>query len=163
MNRILITALSLTTIFMISCQQQKFNYPVTSKADQVDDYFGTKVADPYRWLEDDTSAQTAEWVKAENAVTFAYLDQIPYRQKIQDRLTKIWDYPKVSAPYKEGGRYYYSKNNGLQNQFVEYSRETLDGQERMVLDPNTFSADGTVSLTNFNPSEDGKYIGMPGI
>jgi prolyl oligopeptidase len=159
MNKILITALSLTMIFMISCQQQKFNYPVTAKENQVDDYFGTKVADPYRWLEDDTSAQTAAWVKAENAVTFAYLEQIPYRQKIQDRLTKIWDYPKVTAPYKEGGRYYYSKNSGIQNQFVEYSKETLDGPERMVLDPNTFSEDGTVSLTNFAPSEDGKYIG----
>lgn len=159
MNRILITALSLTTIFMISCQQQKFNYPVTAKENQVDDYFGTKVADPYRWLEDDTSAQTAAWVKAENAVTFAYLENIPYRKKIQDRLTKIWDYPKVSAPYKEGGRYYYSKNSGIQNQYVEYSKETLDGPERMVLDPNTFSTDGTVSLTNFAPSEDGKYIG----
>ncbi|MCK9401430.1 MAG: prolyl oligopeptidase family serine peptidase [Bacteroidales bacterium] len=159
MNKILITAFSLTTIFMISCQQQKFTYPVTAKDDQVDDYFGTKVADPYRWLEDDTTAQTAEWVKAQNIVTFGFLEQIPYRQKIQDRLTKIWDYPKVSAPYKEGGRYYYSRNNGLQNQFVQFSKETLDGEERMVLDPNTFSEDGTVSLTNFNPSEDGKYIG----
>ncbi len=146
-------------IFMISCQRQNFNYPVTAKVDQIDDYFGTKVADPYRWLEDDTSAQTAAWVKAENAVTFAYLEKIPYRQKIEERLTKIWDYPKVSAPYKEGGRYYYSKNSGIQNQFVQYSKETLDGPERMVLDPNTFSEDGTVSLTNFSPSEDGKYIG----
>jgi len=144
---------------MISCQQQKFTYPVTAKEDQVDDYFGTKVADPYRWLEDDTTAQTAQWVKAQNAVTFGFLEQIPYRQKIQDRLTKIWDYPKVSAPYKEGGRYYYSRNNGLQNQFVQFSKETLDGEERLVLDPNTFSEDGTVSLTNFSPSEDGKYIG----
>ncbi len=159
MNKILITALSFTMIFMISCQQQKFTYPVTAKVDQVDDYFGTKVADPYRWLEDDTSAQTAEWVKAQNAVTFGFLEQIPYRQKIQDRLTKIWDYPKVSAPYKEGGRYYYSRNNGLQNQFVQFSKDTLDGEERMVLDPNTFSEDGTVSLSAFSPSEDGKYIG----
>jgi prolyl oligopeptidase len=159
MNKLLIIALSLTTIFMISCQQQKFNYPVTAKVDQVDDYFGTKVADPYRWLEDDTSAQTAEWVKAQNAVTFGYLEQIPYRQKIQDRLTEIWDYPKVSAPYKEGGRYYYSRNTGIQNQFVQFSQEALSGEERMVLDPNTFSEDGTISLSNFTPSEDGKYIG----
>lgn len=159
MKKVLILALSVTTIFMISCQQQKYNYPVTAKVDQADDYFGTKVNDPYRWLEDDTSAQTGEWVKAQNAVTFGYLEQIPYRQKIQDRLTKIWDYPKVSAPYKEGGRYYYSKNSGIQNQFVQYSKETLDGEERMVLDPNTFSADGTVSLSTFSPSEDGKYIG----
>jgi prolyl oligopeptidase len=159
MKKLLLISLSLTMIFMISCQQKKFTYPVTAKVDQVDDYFGTKVADPYRWLEDDTSKQTAEWVKAENAVTFAYLEQIPYRQKIEDRLTKIWDYPKVSSPYKEGGRYYFSKNSGIQNQFVEYSRETLDGPERIVLDPNTFSADGTVALAAFTPSEDGKYIG----
>jgi prolyl oligopeptidase len=159
MNKLVIIILSLTTIFMISCQQQKFDYPSTAKVDQVDDYFGMKVADPYRWLEDDTSAQTAEWVKAQNAVTFGYLEQIPYRQKIEDRLTKIWDYPKVTAPYKEGGRYYYSKNSGIQNQFVEYSKVALDGEERMILDPNTFSADGTVSLSNFSPSEDGKYIG----
>ncbi len=159
MNKFFIMALSLTTMLMISCQQQKFTYPVTAKVDQVDDYFGTKVPDPYRWLEDDTSAQTAEWVKAQNAVTFAYLEQIPYRTKIQERLTKIWDYPKVSAPYKEGGRYYFSRNSGIQNQFVQYSKETLDGEERMVLDPNTFSADGTISLSAFSPSEDGKYIG----
>lgn len=159
MNKIIISALSLTMILMISCQQQKFNYPVTAKVDQVDEYFGTKVADPYRWLEDDTSAQTAEWVKAQNAVTFGFLEAIPYRTKIQERLTKIWDYPKVSAPYKEGGRYYFSKNSGIQNQFVQYSKETLDGEERMVLDPNTFSEDGTVSLSAFSPSEDGKYIG----
>lgn len=159
MKKLIFLLLSLTVVLMISCQQQKFNYPVTAKVDQVDDYFGTKVADPYRWLEDDTSAQTAEWVKAQNEVTFGYLGQIPYRQKIQERLTKIWDYPKVSAPYKEGGRYYYSRNDGLQNQFVQYSKETLDGEERMVLDPNTFSEDGTVSLSAFSPSEDGKYIG----
>jgi prolyl oligopeptidase len=144
---------------MISCQKQRFNYPISAKVDQVDDYFGTRVADPYRWLEDDTSSQTAEWVKAQNAVTFGFLEQIPYRQKIQERLTGIWDYPKVTAPFKEGGRYYYSKNDGLQNQFVLFSKETLEGDERMVLDPNTLSEDGTISLSAFYPSEDGKYIG----
>jgi prolyl oligopeptidase len=144
---------------LYGCTQQKFQYPVTTKVDQVDDYFGTQVADPYRWLEDDTSAQTAEWVKAQNALTFGYLEQIPFRQKIQDRLTKIWNFPKVTAPYKEGGRYYYSKNDGLQNQYVVYSKDALDAEERMVLDPNTFSEDGTVALSAFAPSEDGKYIG----
>ena len=146
-------------LLMISCNQQRFDYPVTAKVDQVDEYFGTKVSDPYRWLEDDTSAQTAAWVKAQNEVTFAYLNEIPFREKIKERLTKIWDYPKVTAPYKEGGRYYYSRNNGLQNQYVVFSKESLDGEEKMVLDPNTFSADGTVALTNFSPSDDGKYIG----
>jgi prolyl oligopeptidase len=141
------------------CQQQKFDYPVTAKVDHVDEYFGTQVADPYRWLEDDTSAQTAEWVKAQNEVTFGYLESIPFRQKIEDRLTEIWNYPKVTAPYKRGGRYYYSKNDGLQNQYVVYSKDELDAEERMVLDPNTFSEDGTVALTSFSPSQDGKYIG----
>lgn len=159
MKRFPILLLSVMMLTMISCQQQKYKYPATAKGDQVDEYFGIKVSDPYRWLEDDTSAQTAAWVKEENAVTFAYLESIPFREKIKERLTKIWDFPKVTAPFKEGGRYYYSKNNGLQNQYVVYSKETLDGPERMVLDPNTFSADGTVALTDFVPSEDGKYIG----
>lgn len=160
MKQNLILIMGLIALSMISCQQQqRFDYPVTSKVDQTDDYFGTKVSDPYRWLEDDTSAQTGEWVKAQNELTFAYLNEIPFRDKIKERLTKIWDYPKVTAPYKEGGRYYYSRNNGLQNQYVVYSKETLEGEERMVLDPNTFSEDGTVALTNFSPSDDGKYIG----
>ncbi|MDX9907292.1 MAG: S9 family peptidase, partial [Bacteroidales bacterium] len=103
MKKLLFISVSLMFFMMISCQQQpKFTYPVTAKVDQTDDYFGTKVADPYRWLEDDNSAETAEWVKAQNSITFGYLEQIPYRQKIQDRLTKIWDYPKVTSPYKEG-------------------------------------------------------------
>ncbi|MBW6460996.1 MAG: prolyl oligopeptidase family serine peptidase [Bacteroidales bacterium] len=164
MKRVFLAALSLTVIFMISCQQtqtpqQRPDYPVTAKVDHVDEYFGTLVADPYRWLEDDNSDETAEWVKAQNVVTFGYLDQIPFRDKIRERLTKIWDFPKETAPYHRGGRFYYSKNDGLQNQYVVFSRETLDGDERMVLDPNTFSEDGTISLTNFSPSDDGNYIG----
>jgi prolyl oligopeptidase len=142
-----------------SCQQQKFEYPVTAKVDHVDDYFGTQVADPYRWLEDDTSAQTEEWVKAQNEVTFGYLGSIPFRGKIEERLTEIWNYPKVTSPYKRGGWYYYSKNDGLQNQYVVFRKDKLEGEEQMVLDPNTFSEDGTVALTSFNPSMDGKYIG----
>ena len=159
MKQKLIPIMGFVMLLMISCNQQRFDYPLTAKVDQVDEYFGTKVNDPYRWLEDDTSAQTAAWVKAQNEVTFAYLNEIPFREKIKERLTKIWDYPKVTAPYKEGGRYYYSRNNGLQNQYVVFSKESLDGEEKMVLDPNTFSADGTVALTNFSPSDDGKYIG----
>jgi prolyl oligopeptidase len=141
------------------CQQQKYEYPVTAKVDQVDDYFGTQVADPYRWLEDDTSAQTAEWVKAQNEVTFGFLESIPFRDKIEERLTEIWNYPKVTSPYKRGGWYYYSKNDGLQNQYVVFRKDKLDGEEQLVLDPNTFSEDGTVALTSFNPSKDGKFIG----
>ncbi len=159
MKNKLLPAMGIIMALMISCQQQKIEYPVTDKVDQVDDYFGIQVSDPYRWLEDDTSAQTSAWVKAQNEVTFAYLNAIPFRDKIKERLTKIWDYPKVTAPYKEGGRYYYYRNNGLQNQYVVYSKETLEGEERMVLDPNSFSEDGTVALTNFSPSDDGRYIG----
>lgn len=155
--------MGLTFFLMVSCEQKQQrvrpDYPVTARVDQVDDYFGTPVADPYRWLEDDNSDETAEWVKAQNAVTFGYLEQIPFRQQLKDRLTKIWDYPKVTAPYKKGGRYYYSKNDGLQNQYVVYRKEALDGEEQLVLDPNTFSEDGTVALTGFYPSDDGKYIG----
>jgi len=159
MKRLPILMLVMAMTGFYGCQQQKFDYPVTAKVDHVDEYFGTQVADPYRWLEDDTSAQTAEWVKAQNEVTFGYLESIPFRQKIEDRLTEIWNYPKVTAPYKRGGRYYYSKNDGLQNQYVVFSKDELDAEERMVLDPNTFSEDGTVALTSFSPSQDGKYIG----
>ena len=164
MKKLFFAALSLTLVFMISCQQtqtpqQRLDYPVTAKVDHVDEYFDTPVADPYRWLEDDNSDETAEWVKAQNEVTFGFLEQIPFRDKIRERLTEIWDYPKETAPYYRGGRYFYSKNDGLQNQYVVYSKEILDGEERMVLDPNTFSEDGTIALTNFSPSDDGKYIG----
>lgn len=139
--------------------QQKYEYPETRKMDQTDEYFGTQVADPYRWLEDDKSDETAEWVKAQNEVTFGYLEKIPFRDDLEKRLTEIWDYPRVSAPYKKGGRYFLFKNDGLQNQDVVYVKESLDAAEQVLLDPNTFSDDGTVSLTGFTPSPDGKYIG----
>jgi len=145
---------------LMSCQpQKKFSYPETTKVDTVESYFGTNVTDPYRWLEDDNSAETEAWVVAQNEVTFGYLNEIPFRKKLEERLTQIWDYPKVSAPYKEGGRYYLYKNDGLQNQDVVFMKETLEDEEEIFLDPNTFSEDGTVSLTSFNPSKDGKYVG----
>ena len=157
MNKMLFSMAVITLVFMTACtMREKFRYPVTDKVEQTDDYFGIMVNDPFRWLEDDTSEQTAAWVKAQNDVTFGYLAQIPFRDKIKERLTNIWNYPKMSAPYKEGGRYYYSRNDGLQNQFVVFSKETLDSEEKMVLDPNTFSEDGTVALTDFSPSDDGK-------
>src|SRR5512138_703043 len=124
----------------------KVTYPVTQKVDTVDDYFGTKIADPYRWLENDTSAATAEWVKQENEVTNGYLSQIPFRDKIREKLTRIWDYPKIGVPFKEGPYYFFFKNNGLQNQAVFFVREGLEGEPRILLDPNTLSPDGTVAL-----------------
>jgi prolyl oligopeptidase len=141
------------------CKQQiSVKYPVTKKVDTVDNYFGTKIADPYRWLENDTSKATAEWVKAQNAVTFDYLSKIPFREKIRNRLTKIWNYPKYGVPFKEGPYYFFFKNNGLQNQSVLYFRKGLDGPANVLLDPNTLSTDGTIALSSMEVSHDGKYL-----
>lgn len=130
-------------------------YPVTRKGDVVDTYFGTKIPDPYRWLEDDRSEETAAWVKAENEVTFDYLSQIPFRAAIHARLEKLWNYERISAPFNEGDFTYYYRNNGLQNQSVLY-RKGKDGKEEVFLDPNTLSKDGTTSLggTNFTKKGD---------
>jgi prolyl oligopeptidase len=132
-------------------------YPETTKSDQTDDYFGTKVADPYRWLEDDNSEETKKWVSLQNGVTDNYLAQIPFRNKIHDRLEKLWNYEKFSAPFKAGERYFFYKNDGLQNQYVIYTQESLDGEAKVFLDPNTLSEDGTVSLGGLQMSDDGKY------
>ncbi|NOY36257.1 MAG: S9 family peptidase [Chlorobi bacterium] len=145
-------------IAITACQQQKLHYPVARKTDQADDYFGTKVPDPYRWLENDTSAETAAWVKAENEVTFGYLEKIPFRDKIRERITEIWNYPRMSSPWKAGGYYFFTKNDGLQNQSVYYMMDSLGAEPRIILDPNTLSKDGTVALTAFNVSRDGKYL-----
>ncbi len=132
-------------------------YPTTQKVNVVDDYFGTKVSDPYRWLEDDLSPETAEWVKAQNAVTFDYLSKIPYREQIEERITKLMDYEKQSQPFKEGKFTYFYKNDGLQNQDVLY-RQLGDGEAEIFLDPNTFSEDGTTSLAGVSFSRDGSLV-----
>lgn len=134
-------------------------YPATQKDTAVaDDYFGTKIKDPYRWLEDDQSAETKDWVQKQNIVTFGYLGQIPYREKIRKRLEQIWNYEKYGTPFKEGGKYYFFKNDGLQNQSVLYVQDTPDSEPKMVLDPNTFSPDGTTSLGELDFSKDGRYL-----
>ncbi len=134
-------------------------YPATRKDTAVaDDYFGTKIKDPYRWLEDDQSAETKDWVQKQNIVTFGYLGQIPYREKIRKRLEQIWNYEKYGTPFKEGGKYYFFKNDGLQNQSVLYVQDTPDSEPKMVLDPNTFSPDGTTSLGELDFSKDGRYL-----
>ncbi len=133
-------------------------YPKAKKVDQIDDYHGTKVADPYRWLEDDNSAETKAWVEAENKVTFGYLNEIPARAKIKRRLTKLWDFEKYGVPFKEGGRYFYSKNDGLQNQAVIYTADTIDAKPRVLMDPNRLSTDGTVALSGYSISDDGKHM-----
>jgi prolyl oligopeptidase len=134
------------------------SYPATKKVDVVDDYFGTKVPDPYRWLEDDNSPEVAAWVEAQNKVTFAYLDKIPYRAQLKDRLAKLYNYPKYSAPTRRGEYFIFSKNDGLQNQSVYYIQKGLDGTPEVLLDPNKFSADGTSRLGAFSISRDGKYL-----
>ncbi len=138
----------------VETKHVSLNYPITTKGKVVDNYFGTKVADPYRWLEDDRSQATHQWVVAENKVTHNYLNNIPYRQKIKQRLTEIWNYEKITAPFKEGHYTYFYKNNGLQNQYVMY-RKDANGKEEIFLDPNTFSKDGTVSLGQVSFSKDG--------
>ena len=141
-----------------SFAQTKVEYPKTKKIDQVDDYHGTKVADPYRWLEDDNSAETKAWVQAENKVTFDYLNQIPEREQLKKRLTELWNYEKYSAPRREGKYYFYSKNDGLQNQSVFYVSDSVKGEGRVLLDPNKLSKDGTVALSGMAISDDGKMM-----
>ena len=136
----------------------KINYPKTAKEKVIDTYFGAKVQDPYRWLENDTSAATAMWVKAQNRVTNDYLNQIPFRNDLKKRLTNLSKYQKYTSPFKKNGQYFYYKNNGLQNQSVLYRQSTLTSEPEIMLDPNTLSTDGTVALTNISFSKDGKYL-----
>ncbi|MFQ3580126.1 MAG: S9 family peptidase, partial [Bacteroidales bacterium] len=152
-------------LLLTACKNNKdamadfeLKYPETKRDSVYDEYFGIKVHDPYRWLEDDNSPETEEWVKAQNELTFSYLERIPYRQKIRDRLTKLWDYPKMSPPVNIKGKYFFFKNDGLQNQSVLYYMDKIKGTEKVVVDPNQLSKDGTVALSTFSVSDDGKYI-----
>ena len=133
-------------------------YPETKTCDTVDVYFGTEVADPYRWLENDTSAETEAWVAAENAVTQAYLNSLPMRDKLAKRLTELLNYEKIGTPVKHHGKWYFYRNDGLQNQYVLYEMDSLGGEPRVLLDPNTLSDDGTVALAGTSWSKDGKYM-----
>lgn len=139
-------------------EQAKLHYPSTRKVDTVDTYFGTKVADPYHWLEDDKSAETGEWVKAQNSVTYDYLSKIPFRDKIKERLTKIWNFEKRSALFKKKNYYFFYKNDGIQNQSVLYVQDGLKGTPKILLDLNTLATDGTVSLGGLAISKDAKYL-----
>lgn len=133
-------------------------YPTVRKDSVVDDYYGTQVADPYRWLENDTSAETMAWVKEQNKVSFAYLEKIPYRNQVKERLTKLWNYEKVGTPFNKGDYYFYSKNDGIQNQSVFYYMKGLDGEAKVLLDPNSLSTDGTASINGLGFSKDAKYM-----
>src|SRR5260221_8253693 len=141
--------------FVLIAQLQ---YPETKKGDVVEDYHGTKVADPYRWLEDDNSEETKAWVQEENKVTQDYLSKIPYRDKIKKRIEEMWNYPKYGAPFRKGDYYYFTKNNGLQNQAVWYQQKGMTGKPGVFIDPNKLSEDGTVSLGSINFSLNGKYM-----
>ncbi len=138
--------------------QSPLAYPRTSQTNQVDDYGGVKVADPYRWLEDDNSAGTKAWVEAENKVTFGYLEKIPERKSIRDRLTRLWNYERYGIPFKEGGHYFFTKNDGLQNQNVLYTVDSLETKPRVLLDPNKLTPDGTAALSGYAISEDGRLM-----
>lgn len=160
----LMSVVVITSIF-ISCKpaseqatSEKLIYPATAKSDQVDDYFGVKVSDPYRWLENDTAEDVKKWVTEENKVTFGYLEKIPFRNKIKERLTDIFNYPKYSNPFRAGEYYFFSKNDGLQNQSVIYYQKGLDGKPEVFLDPNTMSSDGTAAVSLLGFSKDKKYV-----
>lgn len=151
-------------IIIMSCKDKKnteksmtFKYPHTEKKPVIDDYFGTKITDNYRWLEDDRSSETENWVKEQNNVTSNYLNQISYSSKITERLSSLWNYEKITTPFKEGDYTYFYKNNGLQNHYVLFRKGEND-KEEIVLDPNTFSKDGTTSLGNISFSKNGKIL-----
>ena len=135
-----------------------FAYPETRYSDHVDDYHGVEVADPYRWLEDPDSDETVAWVKAQNKVTFAHLEKLPHRQAFQKRLTELWNYERFGLPRKRASRYFFTRNDGLQNQSVLYVSEGLGGEPRQLLDPNTMSKDGTVAMAGWSPSEKGNLL-----
>lgn len=162
--RILVLLLSVT---LVACSRNEpeppaptVQYPETATVEHVDTYHGVEVADPYRWLEDDIreNEDVDAWVNAQNEVTFAYLESIPERDVIEKRLTELWDYERFGMPVKEGGLYYYSYNDGLQNQNVIYVQESLDAEAELLIDPNTWSEDGTVAMASYFPSPDGKHV-----
>lgn len=151
-------AIPAVVLFAGSVSAQTLQYPVARKSDQVDVYFGTRVVDPYRWLEDTDSPETRAWIQAENAVTQSYLATIPERQAIHAKLEEVWNYPKFGSAFKAGGKYFYYANTGLQNQDVLYVQDNRDGKPRVLIDPNTLSANGTVALSDVEPSRNGRYI-----
>lgn len=158
MKQSFLLLLMATTIASQGMAQSTIPYPKAKTVNQVDEYFGVKVADPYRWLEDDNSAETAAWVEAENKVTQDYISKIPFRNALKDKLMKLQNYEKMGIPFKHHGKYYFYKNNGLQNQSVLYEMDSLDGTPREVLDPNKLSDDGTVALKSVDFSKDGRYM-----
>ena len=158
-----ISVLIMATALLFACgqkqpRQEAIVYPETAKTDSFHVYYGDTVAEPYAWLENDTSAETKEWVAAQNKVTQDYLAKIPFRESLKNRLTELANYEKIGVPFIEKGKYYFFKNDGLQNQSVLYVKNTLDGEAQVLLDPNKLSDDGTVALKGIKFSRDGKYM-----
>src|SRR5437867_3102364 len=151
-------------LLLVSClataadNQSHFLYPRAPKSNQIDNYFGTKVADPYRELENADSKPTQKWIEAENKLTFDYLGKIPERKQIKDRLTALWNYERYGVPFHEGDKYFFTKNTGLQNQSVLYVAPNVPGESRVLIDPNTLSKDGTVALSGLDVTHDGKWL-----
>lgn len=158
MNRLIVLFFLLLAFSCTENRQEKISYPITRKVDSADTYFGTTVPDPYRWLENDTARETAEWIARQNEVTFAYLNKIPFRESIRKRLDELQNYERIGAPEKNGDYYYYYRNTGLQNHNVWYRKKADGGEEELFIDPNTFSADGTTSLAGIFFSNDGSLI-----
>jgi prolyl oligopeptidase len=153
-----VIAAAIVVIIAMPSLAQKIDYPNSKRVDHVDTYFGVKVADPYRWLEDENSAETAKWVEDQNKVTFAYLDKIPFRGRVKSRLEKLFNYPRYGVPFRNGEYFFFSKNDGLQNQSVYYMQKGLDGTPEVLIDPNKFTVDGTSQLAGLELSKDGKLL-----
>src|SRR5579862_4029057 len=152
--RLALFIVSIVVTLVAVADMQSLNYPQSKTVDVVDDYFGTKVADPYRWMEDLNAPEVARWVEAQNAVTFKYLDTLAGREKLRARITELWNYARVSAPYYKGGHWFYSRNTGLQRQSVVFTRPSLTAAETVAIDPNALSPDGAIALADFVPSPD---------
>ena len=157
MKKLVTSALIMFVFCSCANKTTKIDYPVTRQDNVVDTLFGIPIPDPYRWLEDDMSAETMEWVKAQNEVTFNYLSKIPYREQIKNRLSELYNYEKYGLPFKQGDYVYFAKNDGLQNQYVYYRQKEGENVE-LFLDPNKFSADGTTSLAEMGFSKDGSMV-----
>ncbi|MEZ5146870.1 MAG: hypothetical protein R2759_07275 [Bacteroidales bacterium] len=164
MKRIILPIALIGFLFLMSCEQNKqmkikpAPYPVAKKVDTVDVYFGHQVADPYRWLEDDNSPETEAWVNAENEVTFGYLEQIPFRNKIKERLEQIWDYPKYGVPFKEGNNFYFFKNDGMQNQYVIYKQTAWRLSRKFSSIPIHFLKTRNTTLSGLEFNHDGTLL-----
>src|SRR3954471_13686175 len=159
-NRLILVLLVAVTLIPTGALllAQRLAYPPTLKGDVSDDYFGTRVADPYRWMEDLDSKAVADWIAAQNALTFGYLDRLPMRDRIKTRITQLWDYPKTSTPFEEAGHLFYRRNSGLQKQSPLYMRASLTAPATLLLDPNQLWPDGSTSLAGTSPSPDGKLL-----